>query len=369
VQEQPDEPGASAAPVTPGPAATHSAREATLDELADWDRHTVDPPGGNALQSRAWATYRSHFGWQPVFLVLSDGGRVLGLRRSGRLIRADRAYLSRGPIPTGASETAARLVACAAWFATRGVGILISDAEVPAETGYAALIERAGFRPTEEVQPSRHRMAVDLAGVADPDALLKSFNATTRNMVRAALKSDLEVAVHDAIDAAVLARLEAFHRLVEATGRRKQFAVASGARFLDWSRQAMGAGIQVFVEARAPDGGIAAAATFYRHGNRWTYALAADDPQYRRSYPGAVRLVVWEAMRRALEAGRSEFDLGGVDVAGARRRPEPGEPEHGMLTFKESFGATWVELAGAHQIRLPGADAGLPGLIGRLRRT
>jgi hypothetical protein len=369
VQEQPDEPGASAAPVTPGPAATHSAREATLDELADWDRHTVDPPGGNALQSRAWATYRSHFGWQPVFLVLSDGGRVLGLRRSGRLIRADRAYLSRGPIPTGASETAARLVACAAWFATRGVGILISDAEVPAETGYAALIERAGFRPTEEVQPSRHRMAVDLAGVADPDALLKSFNATTRNMVRAALKSDLEVAVHDAIDAAVLARLEAFHRLVEATGRRKQFAVASGARFLDWSRQAMGAGIQVFIEARAPDGGIAAAATFYRHGNRWTYALAADDPQYRRSYPGAVRLVVWEAMRRALGEGRSEFDLGGVDVAGARRRPEPGEPEHGMLTFKESFGATWVELAGAHQIRLPAADSGLAGLIGRLRRT
>jgi DNA-binding PadR family transcriptional regulator len=33
------------------------------------------------------------------------------------------------------------------------------------------------------------------------------------------------------------------------------------------------------------------------------------------------------------------------------------------------LGATWVELAGAHQIRLPGADAGLPGLIGRLRRT
>jgi lipid II:glycine glycyltransferase (peptidoglycan interpeptide bridge formation enzyme) len=130
----------------------------------------------------------------------------------------------------------------------------------------------------------------------------------------------------------------------------------------------MGAGIQVFIEARAPDGSIAAAATFYRHGNRWTYALAADDPQFRRTYPGAVRLVVWEAMRRALEEGRVEMDLGGVDVTGARRRPEPGEPEHGMLMFKESFGARWVELAGAHEIRLPAADAGLPGLIGRLRR-
>jgi serine/alanine adding enzyme len=344
-----------------------SAREASPQELADWDRHTVDPAGGNALQSRAWATYRSHFGWKPVFLVLSDGGRVLGLRRRGRLIRTDRAYLSRGPIPTDASETAGRLAASAAWFAGRGVGILISDAEVPAETGYAALIERAGFRPTEEIQPSRHRMAVDLSGIADADALLQSFSATTRNLIRAGLRSDLELVTYEAVDTNVLARLERFHGLVEATGRRKQFAVASGARFLDWSRQAMGAGIQVFIEARAPDRGIAAAAAFYRHGQRWTYALAADDPRFRRTYPGAVRLVVWEAMRRALEEGRVEMDLGGVDVIGARRQPVPGEPEHGMLTFKESFGARWVELAGAHEIRLPAADAGLPGLIGRLR--
>lgn len=349
-----------------------TVREAAPGELADWDRHTVDPPAGNALQSRAWASYRSHFGWQPVFLVLSDGGRVLALRRSGRLIRANRAYLSRGPIPTAAAETARRLEACAGWFGERGVGVLISDAEVPAETGYAALVERAGFRPTEEIQPSRHRMAVDLRGVGDEDTLLKSFNATTRNMVRAALRSDLELAAHaaadaEAVDPEVMARLERFHGLVEATGRRKRFAVASRERFLDWSRQAMGAGIQVFIEARTPDGGLAAAATFYRHGDRWTYALAADDPQLRRAYPGAVRLVVWEAMRRALGEGRGEMDLGGVDVAGARRRPEPGEPEHGMLTFKESFGARWVELAGAHEIRLPAADAGLPGLLVRLR--
>ena len=47
-----------------------TVREAEPDELRDWDRHTIDPPGGNALQSRAWALYRSHFGWEPVFLIL-----------------------------------------------------------------------------------------------------------------------------------------------------------------------------------------------------------------------------------------------------------------------------------------------------------
>jgi lipid II:glycine glycyltransferase (peptidoglycan interpeptide bridge formation enzyme) len=43
------------------------------------------------------------------------------------------------------------------------------------------------------------------------------------------------------------------------------------------------------------------------------------------------------------------MDLGGVDVAGARRPPEPGEPTHGLYEHKRSFGAEWVELAGAHE--------------------
>ena len=43
------------------------------------------------------------------------------------------------------------------------------------------------------------------------------------------------------------------------------------------------------------------------------------------------------------------MDLGGVDVPGARRRPREGEPAYGMLQFKESFGARWVELTGAHE--------------------
>jgi lipid II:glycine glycyltransferase (peptidoglycan interpeptide bridge formation enzyme) len=54
-------------------------------------------------------------------------------------------------------------------------------------------------------------------------------------------------------------------------------------------------------------------------------------------------------MRRALAEGRTEMDLGGVDVPGARHRPTADEPAHGMLTFKESFGARWIELAGAHE--------------------
>ena len=43
------------------------------------------------------------------------------------------------------------------------------------------------------------------------------------------------------------------------------------------------------------------------------------------------------------------MDLGGVDVAGARREPREGEPMYGLYQHKRSFGAEWVELAGAHE--------------------
>ena len=69
-----------------------------------------------------------------------------------------------------------------------------------------------------------------------------------------------------------------------------------------------------------------------------TYALAGDRVEHRRSHPGAVRLLVWRAIQVAVREGRPLVDLGGVDVPGARRRPRPGEPAHGMLQFKQGFG-------------------------------
>jgi lipid II:glycine glycyltransferase (peptidoglycan interpeptide bridge formation enzyme) len=62
-----------------------------------------------------------------------------------------------------------------------------------------------------------------------------------------------------------------------------------------------------------------------------------------------MHLLRWRAIQLALAEGRTEMDLGGVDVAGARRVPEPGEPTRGLYEHKRSFGAAWVDLAGAQE--------------------
>jgi hypothetical protein len=342
--------------------------EAGAGELAGWDDLTVRSPNGSVHQSRAWAAYRADFGWRPRFLVTKDGAPVLALARPWPLIGGDGVYISRGPLPEADAPTVlARLEAVSDWAGRHGSSVVSSDSEMPAGSGYPELLAAAGYRQIEEIQPSRHRLVVDLPPGEGSAELLASFSATTRNMIRAADRSDLstvilgpsdsspptDAAATGASDGSQLtdleSRLPVLYRLMRATADRRRFGLASAERFFDWSKRAFADGHLVYIAVHEPDGELVAGATFYRHGRRWTYANAADDPRFRKAYPGAVRLVVWVAMTRALAEGRAEFDLGGVDVPGARRRPLPGEPAHGMLTFKESFGARWIELTGAHE--------------------
>ena len=122
-----------------------------------------------------------------------------------------------------------------------------------------------------------------------------------------------------------------------------------------WWLAALRAGHLLHLEARSADDAYLGGAIFYRHGDRLSYVHAADVVAMRHAEPGAAGLLLWRALQLAVREGRSELDLGGVDVAGARHEPRPGDAMYSLLAFKESFGGRWVELTGAHaQILRPG---------------
>ena len=326
-------------------------REATAGELDDWDDLTVRSPNGSVQQSRAWAAYRSDFGWRPRFLVTDDGGRVLALARPWPLIRSDGVYISRGPLPeTDPHLTLARLDAVTAWLTERGVSVVSSDAEVPAATGYPSLLEAAGFHPIEEIQPSRHKLVVDLTGIRDPADLLTGFSATTRNMIRAAQRSDLAIVrlgfglpapSVDAVDGGtgstevLLTELDALYVHMRANADRRGFGLASKARFTDWTRRALEAGQLAYIGAHEPGGELVAGATFYRHGRRWTYSNAADDPRFPEGLSGR---------RAARRLGRAQARRrGGSD----RVRPRRGRcPRSTPPTDARRAGLRHVDLQG-----------------------
>jgi lipid II:glycine glycyltransferase (peptidoglycan interpeptide bridge formation enzyme) len=235
-------------------------------------------------------------------------------------------------------------------------------------------------------------VAAPIPAGADDARLLATIATTTRQMIVAAERRGMRIVCHDAAAAVgetpgeahpdqglavpylehpaadATAAFERFHALLAATGERRGFAIGPRAGAVAWWRAALAAGFLVLLEARSADDAYLGAAIFYRNGERLTYAHSGDVVDLRRAHPGASRLILWRALQLAAREGRGELDLGGVDVAGARSEPRPGDPMYGLLEFKRSFGGRWVELSGAHELVLHPARARAGAAMARVGR-
>jgi lipid II:glycine glycyltransferase (peptidoglycan interpeptide bridge formation enzyme) len=353
-------------------AAAAAVGELTGAALDRWDQDAVDAPGGHVLQSRAWAEHRSARGWRPSYLAMGDA-RALVLKRGWPLLPGGSAYVPRGPVGPGTpwvegegagTAIGEALVAIGAHLARQGIDVVAADPEVAGgDRAFADQIVRAGFHPIPEIQPSRHRMALALPPDGDATSVMDGVAKQTRQRIRRAERDGVCVVRWDAAPTALegtvpgrtedaATALDRFYGLLRETGDRRGFTFAGPSEFTAWWRRALAAGHLVYLEARegGPDGDVLGGLVLYRHGRRLSTAHSGDRAERRHDHPGAMHLLRWRAIELALAERRTEMDLGGVDVAGARRPPEPGEPTHGLYEHKRSFGAEWVELAGAREL-------------------
>jgi lipid II:glycine glycyltransferase (peptidoglycan interpeptide bridge formation enzyme) len=340
---------------------------ATAAELADWDHRAVVAPGGHVYQSTVWAAQRERLGWRPLFVVLDEEHVALVLLRRFPWIGGTSAYVPRGPIVgpgDGGAAAADRVAAMTVWLGERGVAVVATDAEVPAaDADYGRALRAAGFDPIPEIQPSRHRVSLALAAATDDAAVRATFTKSTRQRIAAAERDGIVVDRHDAAGWAGADPLFAapgrsladavgeFATLLEGTGERLGFRFGPRDVFIDWWTAAHAAGMCVFLDARdvvdpaRSLGGL----LLYRHGGRLTTVHSADAPGVRESHPGVMHLLRWRAIQLAIREGCTEMDLGGVDVGPHHRAPGEGDPTAGLYEHKRSFGASWVEMTGAHE--------------------
>ncbi len=339
------------------------AAPATPEEGADWDRRTVEAPGGHVYQSVAWADHRGASGWRPRFLRFDDGFAVLALERSWPFVGGSSAYLPRGPIAAGeaAEVTAGRLAAVTDYLAGQGVDVVASDAEIPAVTGYGERIRNAGFQPIPEIQPSRHRISLPLPPDATDDDIRAGFGKSTRQRINGAERAGLRVARYDTAgwtdDAALFDRptrplreaLHGFYSMLESTGGRRGFGFGPRAAFVPWWELAHDRGLLAYLEVNDDAGRSIGGLILYRHGQRLTTVHSADRTGARSDHPGLMHLLRWRAIQLAMRERCTEMDLGGVDIGPYHREPVDGEPMFGLYEHKRSFGAHWVEMTGAHE--------------------
>ena len=120
--------------------------------------------------------------------------------RDWALVPGGSAYLPRGPVAMGADPAAlaARLIGIADALAGEGIDVVAADPEVPAsETAFRAAIEAAGFTAIEEIQPSRHRISLPLAGRTEEE-VFAGISKSTRQRIRKAEDEVDPVVRHDA---------------------------------------------------------------------------------------------------------------------------------------------------------------------------
>jgi lipid II:glycine glycyltransferase (peptidoglycan interpeptide bridge formation enzyme) len=329
----------------------------------DWDARTVDRAGGHVYQSVAWASHRSRSGWSPRFITSGEHA-VLALTRRWPAIGGGSAYIPRGPVPSTDGRLAGTALAYAVTgLRAEGVDVIAADAEVPAaDAAYRAVLDELGFHPIEEIQPSRHRICLPLDPAAGEEAAFGHFAKSTRQRIRQAERAGSSVVRHDALagpagpgDGFVeppddtAAALDRFYDLLLATGERRHFSFGPRSSFVSWWRAAHAAGHLVYLEARSDDEPVAGL-ILYRHGERLTTVHSGDRAETRDRHPGALHLLRWRAIQLAVREGRTEMDLGGVDIAGARREPREGDPLWGLYHHKLSFGGRWLQLTGAQEL-------------------
>jgi lipid II:glycine glycyltransferase (peptidoglycan interpeptide bridge formation enzyme) len=197
----------------------------------------------------------------------------------------------------------------------------------PSESSLRTLPE--GFRPGgQEIQP-RRTLIVDLSG--DEEAVLGRMKQKTRYNIRLALKKGVAACPSDDLDA--------FYRLMQATGQRDGFSVHS----LAYYRQAyelfhpQGECALFIAElAGEPLGGLMA----FAHGARAWYFYGASADEHRQVMP--TYLLQWEAMRWARQRGCTSYDLWGVPDASEQdleaQFSTRSDGLWGVYRFKRGFG-------------------------------
>lgn len=189
----------------------------TID--ADWDAFLKKAPYGNHVQTSLWGQIKAWQGWDITRIVVTDGQRIVAgaqlLVRKARYV-GNVGYVPKGPVVCQQDPHLGELVIqTLREIADRSVRVLIVQ---PASDGesLAEQLPDWGFRPCPIETAPTATVLVNLE--SDLDTILARMRKGMRNGIRRSLRRGISVREGTADD------LPTFHRLLEATSRRRGFS-------------------------------------------------------------------------------------------------------------------------------------------------
>ncbi len=312
-----------------------------------WDNFVTAHPDGHILQTSAWGTLKSQFGWAGERVGLARGGElVAGAQVLYRHLPAGLgrlAYIPKGPLVDWADEEqlAALLVALDHAARSRGAIALTIEPDLPDEPVHRERLRALGFRPAPfgAVQP-RRTIIVDIS--PDEGAILAAMKSKTRYNVRLAGRKGVTVREATGAD------LPAFHALMGATAARDRFGVHTPAYYEAAYRLFVPRGRARLLLAEVEGEPVAALIVFALPPRAW-YFYGASGDAHREKMP--TYYLQWEAIRWAKSLDCTTYDLWGVpDEDEATLEAEFTQRRDGLwgvYRFKRGFGGQLVRSVGA----------------------
>lgn len=317
--------------------------------VSEWDAFLSRHPDAHLLQTSAWGSLKSEFGWEVARVISdeSDDYPAIGAQILFRPLPFGMkvAYLAKGPVSARQGDL---------WSDYRPVWPIIDllcrerkaiFLKVEPDQWESSGEQRAqnvdisprGFRRSmQSIQPTR-TLVVNLQG--EEDQILKRMKQKTRYNVRLALKKGVIVRTGSDIGT--------FYELMKLTGQRDEFGVHSQEYYQRAYELFHPRGECELLVAEFQGTPLAALMVF-AHGQRAWYFYGASSNDHRDRMP--TYLLQWEAMRWARSQGCASYDLWGVpdfdesilESEFSKRR----DGLWGVYRFKRGFGGQIKRVTG-----------------------
>lgn len=293
-------------------------------DAAAWDAFVARAQDGALLQSWAWGTLKSRYGWTATrYLWRTDDGPRCAVSVLRRQLPGGLAlhYAPRGPVLDGQVQEWPGL-----WAALRerlnqdGGTILKLDPEWEVGAG-SALLERSGGVPARHPIQHQATIVVDISGGDQAFARLKE---STRRNVRTGERSGIQVEASDSS-----AAMDTFYALLQQTAARRTFAIRAPQYYQDLLDAFRERGQVAVYLARLRDR-VLAGAVMMVFGDTLVYLFGGTASDADSLKPGY--LLHWRAIEDAQRRGCVRYDMFGVPL-----NPEPGARGYGYYTFKTRF--------------------------------
>lgn len=321
-----------------------------VDDHREWDALVASFDGHHVQQGFDWGAFKSHHGWRPRRLAVTDGGRcaaamsVLTTRLGGLGLAA--MYAPRGPLlrgPRGREAVAALVETVRALAGSeRAVFLRVSPGWRDDERELTVTLAASGFvhLPDDYTTWNNPRVVMCLPLDGGEQRVRKQMRKTTRRGIELAARRGVKIC-----DGGTRDDFRDLHRLMSENAARKGFPTRRREYYETLSRFVdTGHGRLSFAEVD----GVRIAAQFSVRFARNVHCLFYGvSPAH--VHMEAARALDWDHVTWAVSCGCAEVDFGGSGTSFPAKETDPG---YGVYQYKRGLGCEMRYLTGYYDLVL-----------------